>query len=138
MLKIHILTDGCGGTFTDASGIITSPGFPNTYGDNESCIYTISQPNGTYVKLTLLSIDIAKHFNDYDSDYDTVDGFSCANDLLAIRDGESALSPLMEKLCGNEGHLSLPMTIMSTENNVVVRFVNISALINTPPPTNVI
>ena len=130
MLKIHISTDGCGGTFTDASGIITSPGYPNTYGDNESCIYTIDQPNGTFVKLTLLSIDIANFSGtwNYDFDYDSVDETTCGYDFLEIRDGDNTKSPLMERLCGNENDMSLPMTFMSTENHVVFRLVTISSI----------
>ena len=126
VLKTHASTGGCGGLFTDASGIIMSPGYPNAYGDNESCIYTISQPNGTYVRLTLLSIDIA-NFTDFYYDYDTVDGIKCGYDLLEIRDGEFVRSPPLELLCGDEDDMSLPMTIMSTENTVTVRWVNNSS-----------
>ena len=64
-------------------------------------------------------------FSDYYYDYDTAEGITCGYDTLEIRDGEESKSPLMERLCGNENNMSLPMTFMSIENSVVVRLVKI-------------
>ena len=52
------------------------------------CVYVISQPSGTYVKLDLVSIDISCH--DAGSDY------------LEIKDGGSDNSPLMGAFCGDD------------------------------------
>ena len=122
--------------FTNESDIIRSPDYPNAYGANVSCEYVISQPNGTYIKLTLLSIDIADYNGtwEWDADFDTVDGTTCGYDQLEsgydrleIRDGMHAKAPLMERLCGNENDMSLPMTFFSTENEIIVRLVSIIA-----------
>ena len=129
----YFLTEGgdCGGYFTNASGIITSPGYPNSYGDlcNPSscgfhrCIYNISQPVGTCLKLTLLSIDIpaynAAEFGPwpYNYDFDSVDGVHCSPDkFLQIKEFI---------LCGNESDTALPAMFNSTENDgIPVLFVN--------------
>lgn len=34
----------CGGTFTDLTGEITSPGWPSQYPDNSDCTWTITPP----------------------------------------------------------------------------------------------
>ncbi|KAH3842061.1 hypothetical protein DPMN_115549 [Dreissena polymorpha] len=41
----------CGGHFYGTSGLITSPNYPNNYGDNENCIYNINVPSGFSVCL---------------------------------------------------------------------------------------
>ena len=109
--------------FTNESDIIRSPGYPNAYGANVSCVYVISQPNGTYIKLTLLSIDIGgllDYNGTFELDWDTVDGITCGYDQLQIRDGIHGRPPLMQRLCGNENDMSLPMTYFSTENVILV------------------
>ena len=48
----------CGGSFTTSKGILTSPSYPLNYPNDADCIYTVSQPNGTYVSISFLTIDI--------------------------------------------------------------------------------
>ena len=76
----------CGGIFNNASGIITSPSYPHPYPHNAECIFVITQPSGTYVKLDVISIDISCH--DAGSDY------------LEFKDGGSEDSPLRGILWG--------------------------------------
>ena len=76
----------CGGIYNNASGIITSPSYPHPYPHNAECIFIISQPSRTYVKLDVISIDISCH--DAGSDY------------LEFKDGGSEDSPLRGILWG--------------------------------------
>ena len=46
---------GCGGTFTNCSGVLTSPSYPGNYGHNEDCVYTVTSPIGGLV--TLRTVD---------------------------------------------------------------------------------
>ena len=89
----------CGGSFTTPNGILTSPSYPDNYPDNADCVYTISQPTGTVIVLTFHSMDIFYH--------------QC-NDYLEIRDGSSAASPLLGKLCGSE----IPAPFQSSQSQV--------------------
>ena len=54
---------------------VTSPEYPENYPDNADCTYTISQPTGTVILLTILSMDIEYYSDYYDyfssSDYYT-------------------------------------------------------------------
>ena len=95
---------GHGGFNSSYGGIITSPSYPNNYPPNTDCTYTISQPTGTVILLNFLSMDI-----DYDS--------SCDYDYIEIRDGPTAGSPLLDKLCGNE----IPASIQSSQNQLWIR-----------------
>ena len=52
-------------------------------------VYLISQPNGTYINISFISMDI-----------NCQDIFS-TSDYIEIRDGNTKDSPLMEKFCGN-------------------------------------
>ena len=91
----------CGGSFTAPNGILSSPSYPDNYPDNANCVYTISQPAGTAIVLTLHTMDI-----NYSN--------TCTFDYLEIRDGSSAASPLLGKLCGSE----IPAPIQSSQNQV--------------------
>merc|ERR1711879_35006 len=80
--------------FSTTGGVIASPSYPNRYPTNIDCIYTISQPTGTVILLNFLSVDIRCN-GDKDFRYGTAD-------YLEIRNGPSAESPLLDKICGNE------------------------------------
>ena len=49
---------GCGGKFNDHSGIITSPGYPDDYGDDENCAYLITSPTGGLLALETLDFHL--------------------------------------------------------------------------------
>ena len=95
----------CGGNFTTANGLLTSPSYPNNYLDDADCVYIISRPNGSYVNLAINNMDIEHEP-------------TCAYDYLEIRDGNSEESPIMRKLCGNE----IPPLMQSAQNNVWMRY----------------
>ena len=83
---------------------MSSPSYPNYYPAHKDCIYTISQPTGTVILLNGLSMDI-----EYQE--------SCTMDFLEIRDGPSADSPLLNRLCGAE----IPASIQSSQNQLWMR-----------------
>ncbi|XP_019640435.1 PREDICTED: sortilin-related receptor-like [Branchiostoma belcheri] len=53
----------CGGIFVDASGIITSPGYPGSYGNNEYCVYTIRAPSGNFVRLDFQEFNLESRYD---------------------------------------------------------------------------
>ena len=91
----------CGGSFTTPNGILTSPSYPDNYPINANCVYTISQPTGTVIVLIFRSMEIEKDY-------------TCRYDYLEIREGSSAASPLLGRLCGSQ----IPATVQSTQNQV--------------------
>ena len=93
----------CGGHFTTSNGLLNSPSYPENYPPLTECIYTISQPNGTRVNMTILNMDIEKHSN-------------CGWDYLEIRDGSSEASPLIDMLCGDSQAF-----LQSNQSNVWIR-----------------
>ena len=93
----------CGGHFTTPNGLLTSPSYPDTYPTHADCIYTITQPNGTSIKLMIQTYDVGFGLEE-DSDY------------LEIRDGDSNESPLLGKLWS----ASAPPMI-STKNSMWLR-----------------
>lgn len=48
----------CGGAFTSPHGLFTSPNYPNNYGANEECIWTITVSPHNIVQLTFNSFNI--------------------------------------------------------------------------------
>ena len=94
----------CGGTFTNETGIITSPLHPNEYPKNAECDYLISQQNGTFINLTLEALDIEELP-------------SCSGDFLEIRDGFSLESRAIGKFCGTD----VTMSLQSTQNYLRLR-----------------
>ena len=94
----------CGGNFTTPNALLTSPSYPARYPNNADCIYTISQPSGTYINVTILNMDV-----EYDSD--------CRYDHLVIRDGRSEESPIVGDFCGS----NIPTFFLSTQNNLWIR-----------------
>ena len=91
----------CHGYFTTTKGTLKSPSYPDNYPKNMDCVYTISQPNGTIIKLIFHNMDIQMTH-------------SCRYDYLEIRDGPSDDSSIMDKLCGNQ----IPAPILSNQNHV--------------------
>ena len=97
----------CGVSFITPNGILTSPSYPDNSPANTDCVYTISQPSGTVIMLTFHTIDM--------EDY----GYTiCYYDYLEIRDGSSAASPLLGKLCGND----IPGPFQSSQNQVWMKW----------------
>ena len=99
------LFTACGGTYSNASGVLSSPSYPNAYPEWAECIYLISQPNGTYVNISFLTMDI--------------DCQGTASDFIEMRDGSSQDSPLMGMFCGNGSNV--PAFMQTTQNHLRIR-----------------
>lgn len=64
---------GCGDTLTSPSGIISSPGHPNSYPHGANCTWYINVTPGNLVRLTFDSFNLEFHVNcdfDYVEVYD--------------------------------------------------------------------
>ncbi|XP_066272572.1 uncharacterized protein [Branchiostoma lanceolatum] len=53
----------CGGNLPGSTGVFISPGYPQTYSDNQKCSWFISVPQGHIVRLDFLDFDLENHFD---------------------------------------------------------------------------
>ena len=106
----YALLGMCGGYFNSPNGIITSPSYPKKYPYNENCVYKISQPEGTFVSITVMVLDL---FDDGLYHCGSSEGY----DQLEIRDGSSEESALIGTFCGNV----IPTSLHSTQNQMWIR-----------------
>ena len=97
-----------GGSYSNASGVLTSPSYPNEYPEMTDCVYLISVEKGSYVNMSFLSMDI-----------DCEGLTSLTSDYIEMRDGHSADSPLMARFCGNDSNI--PNFMQTTQNNLRIR-----------------
>uniref|UniRef100_A0A8C6W9S3 Cubilin n=1 Tax=Nannospalax galili TaxID=1026970 RepID=A0A8C6W9S3_NANGA len=96
----------CFQDYTENTGELSSPNFPNPYPSNCDCIYTITVgPNQ----------QIALHFTNFSLE-DLPSG-TCV-DFVEIRDGGYESSPFLGRYCGS----NLPPTIISHSNKLWLRF----------------
>ena len=52
----------CGGLFSESSGTIQSPNYPDYYPHSKQCGYLISQPLGSVIALQFLDFQIETHY----------------------------------------------------------------------------
>ena len=95
----------CGGSYSNKSGILTSPLHPHKYPDMAECVYLISQPAGTYINLSFVSMDI--------------DCRETKSDFIEVRDGKLDESPLMGTFCGNKSRI--PDFMTSSQNHARIK-----------------
>lgn len=106
----------CGGTFTENTGIIRSPLYPDNYPPSKDCIYIISLPPGKSVVLNFEMMDIEEG-----ASYENIT--SCLFDHLDVRDGDNENSTLLHSLCGsNENMPDEP--VYSTQNYMFLEFIS--------------
>ena len=99
----------CGGNYSNASGVLTSPSHPNPYPDLADCVYLISQPNGTYVNISFITMDI-----------DCQGLTTLTSDYIEMRDGKSEDSLLIGRFCG--GGSNVPDFLQTTQNHLRIRW----------------
>ena len=98
----------CGGNYSNSSAILSSPAYPNAYPDLANCVYLISQPNGTYINISFLSLEI------------DCEGLTpLTSDYIEMRDGNSGDSPLIRRFCGKG--VDLPSIMQTTQNHLRIR-----------------
>ena len=110
---------GCGGTFVDDTGIISSPDYPNNYRNNLRCDYVVkpgSNGNGTgngrFIIFDFLSMNV---------EY----GSRCQHDYLEILEGNQTFEgQSLAKYCGS----ALPQSLAVSKTSAIVRFVSDSSL----------
>ena len=112
-LEYHTVEEGgtywlgkCGGNFTTPHGLLSSPSFPAHYPALANCIYKVSLPPNSHIKLTILEVNI--HCLSPNSDY------------LEMRDGDSEHAPLMIRFCRKGGHF--PIHLKTSQNSFWMRY----------------
>ncbi|KAM6215214.1 cubilin [Rhynchocyon petersi] len=98
-------TTACLEDYTEETGILTSPNFPNNYPNNWECIYTITVATGQ---------QIALHFTNFSLE----ESIGHCADFVEIRDGGYETSPLLGTFCGS----TLPPLIISHSNKLRINF----------------
>ncbi|XP_038652379.1 cubilin [Scyliorhinus canicula] len=96
---------GCGGTYQDSKGILTSPNWPNPYPSNRQCVYIIRQPMGERIHLQFTHMELESHN-------------SCSSTYIEVHDGEAETDPLIGKFC----NATVPAPITSTRNTLWLKF----------------
>uniref|UniRef100_UPI00398F64EE cubilin n=1 Tax=Pristiophorus japonicus TaxID=55135 RepID=UPI00398F64EE len=96
---------GCGGTYGDSEGILSSPNWPNPYPSSRQCIYIIRQPTGERIHL---------HFRHMELESQN----SCSSDSIEVRDGDAETDPLIGKFCGS----TPPAPITTSGNKLWLKF----------------
>ncbi|XP_072010324.1 cubilin [Engystomops pustulosus] len=94
----------CDVTYTEATGVFTSPNYPNNYPTNSECVYTISAAVNKQIRLNFTSFTIES-------------STSCTKDYVEIRDGGYETSPLLGRFCRER-----PPVIISHSNKLWVKF----------------
>ncbi|KAK3589942.1 hypothetical protein CHS0354_034964 [Potamilus streckersoni] len=99
---------GCGGTFPQIPGEITSPNFPSNYGNNLNCVYNIpGDGNLMYMAFPSFNVETAS---------------GCTYDYVAIYETSGTNAVLLGKFCGTsvssvEGRSF--RVVFSTDSSVV-------------------
>ncbi|XP_076455843.1 uncharacterized protein LOC143290359 isoform X2 [Babylonia areolata] len=100
------LSAGCGGVFTNPTGVLTSPGYPGSYPYQQDCVYVIQRGEGERISLAFHELDL-----EYEED--------CGADHLLIREGDSESGPIRKRMCGSDPPTSV---ITSFSNALWIRF----------------
>ncbi|CAN9498418.1 unnamed protein product [Ophioblennius macclurei] len=113
-LRYEIFKTGsefCFRNFTNPSGMIESPGFPDKYPHNLECSYMIIAPPHMDVTLTFLTFDL-------ENDPLLVGEGDCKYDWLDVWDGLPQVSPLIGRYCGTK----IPPEIQSSSGLLSLSF----------------
>ena len=99
----------CGGNYSNASGLMNSPSYPNPYSHNADCLYIISQPNMTHVNFTVINMDIEckRSFSSYDY-LEVWDGDGVSNNSIQIG-----------RWCGNGSNI--PAFVLVTQSFLSIK-----------------
>ena len=113
MIRYESIPSPCGAEthFTKSNDELSSLRHPFNFIGRPDCIYTISLNNGTYVKISIIDIQLNKTEQ-------------CSESFLEIRDGKDGYgTPLLGRLCGEL--YDLPNTVLqSTGPDVWIRYCN--------------
>ncbi|KAM7358205.1 cubilin 2 [Cochliomyia hominivorax] len=93
----------CGGNFSSLYGAIVSPSWPRPYQANLDCVWVITAPLGNKLELQVHNFSLET---------------TCSGDILEIRNGQFANSPLIGRYCADQ----IPSRITSFTNSLYLRF----------------
>ncbi|XP_066598353.1 cubilin-like [Prorops nasuta] len=105
----------CGGVFTEPTGILTSPLYPNSYPASRICRYEIMQPPGKRIVLTMEDMDI-----------EGVGSQTCYFDQLLIYGDDTNHSQALDLLCG-PSHYTPKEPYYSSYNYMLLLFMTDSS-----------
>ncbi|XP_059471095.1 cubilin-like [Neocloeon triangulifer] len=97
----------CGAVLTEASGMFSSPNYPDNYPNSNTCVFKIEQP---------LHKSIILDFLDFELEHQT----NCGQDYVEIRDGDDENSQLIGRFCGLISRK--PPVTFSTRNHLWIKF----------------
>ncbi|XP_015810319.3 cubilin [Nothobranchius furzeri] len=95
----------CSRTLEQDFGYLKSPGWPDIYPHNVDCTIILKAPQNSSISLFFNSFDLESHSN-------------CNFDFLEIRNGSTAVSPLIGRFCGS----TLPSPVFPQFNLLYLRF----------------
>lgn len=100
LYNLPILPVPCLSNFTAPMGTVLSPDYPEGYGNNLNCIWTIISDPGSRIHLSFNDFDLESQF-----------------DFLAVKDGDSPDSPILGTFTGAEvpSHLTSNSHILRLE-----------------------
>ncbi|XP_076472712.1 low-density lipoprotein receptor-related protein 6-like [Babylonia areolata] len=103
LVLIYHSAEGCGFTTTALQGTVQSPNYPSNYSDNQNCVFSITAPDCYQITLTFTAFDLQAN---------------CSLDVVEIRDGDSASSPILGRYCGS----SVPGPVRSFGSKLWIKF----------------
>lgn len=110
--SVTVTAGGCGGTFVDSKGQISSPSHPAFYSPNSMCIYTLTAVDVSMVvqlSFTMFSLEENK---------------DCTNDYIKMYDGDSTNRQVLYANNGTDGRFcgtnKPPVTISSGRSLTLV------------------
>ena len=108
-----LVLDFCGGSaeLRASSGVLSSPNFPNNYGQRETCFWTIIAPQGYRVQFVIHWFGIEDHRYSRPG--------ICADDTFVVSESLGESTRLVAKLCGCREPL---LTHISSKEKMWIKF----------------
>lgn len=96
---------GCGGILTSHRGSLSSPNYPEAYGENAQCAWRITSNQGSTIQIVMADLDMENHPE-------------CNYDYLEIFDGRDSSGESFGRFCTQE---NVPLRIETVGNNAFIR-----------------
>ena len=120
--------DLCGGDFdaiSEPTGIISSPGFPTSYKNNENCVFNVIAKEGANLMWTFSEISLEKDSNCYFDHVDIGYGTEIRNGQIHVKYEKFCgfyLNNTDDDLCIMNDCQPLPLPIYTHENELSIKF----------------
>lgn len=96
---------GCGGVLTSHRGSLSSPNYPEAYGENAQCTWRITVNRGSTIQIVISDLDMEEHHE-------------CYYDYLEIFNGRDSSGESFGRFCTPENY---PLRIDTTGNDAFIR-----------------